>query len=88
MAHHSATKKAIRQTAKRTEQNRARRSQIRTAVKKTESAIAANDQKAAKEAFLVAQKELDRGVQKGVYKQGTVSRKLSRLNAAIKKLAA
>ena len=86
MAHHKSAIKRIRQTERRTEVNRARRSRIRTFVKKVEAAIASGDAKAARAAFLEAQPELDRGVTKGVLAKNTVARKLSRLSARVKAL--
>ena len=88
MAHHKSAKKRIRQTERRTEVNRARVSRIRTFVKKVELAIAAGDKAAADAAFKVAQPEMMRGAQKGVFHKNTMSRKVSRLNARLKSLAA
>ncbi len=88
MAHHKSAIKRIRQTETRTERNRARRSRIRTFVKKVEVAIAAGDQSTANEALRVAQSELSRGVVKGVLKANTASRKISRLNSRVKALSA
>jgi small subunit ribosomal protein S20 len=88
MAHHKSALKRIRQTETRTERNRARRSRIRTYVKKVEMAITAGDQSQANEAFRVAQSELSQGVTKGVLKANTASRKISRLNARVKALSA
>lgn len=79
MAHHKSAKKRIRQTARRTEVNSARRSRVRTFVKKVESAIAAGDRGAAQAALKAAQPELHRGVSKGVLHRNTAARKLSRL---------
>ncbi|AWK85888.1 30S ribosomal protein S20 [Azospirillum thermophilum] len=86
MANHKSAEKRIRQTARRTEVNRARVSRIRTFVKKVEGAIEAGDKSAAAEAFKDAQPELMRGVSKGVLHRNTVARKLSRLSARIKAL--
>ena len=88
MANHKSAEKRIRQTETRTEVNRARVSRIRTFVKKVETAIAVGKKTEAEQAFKEAQPELMRGVSKGVLKMGTVSRKLSRLSARIKNLAA
>ncbi|GLQ04900.1 30S ribosomal protein S20 [Sneathiella chinensis] len=88
MAHHKSAIKRIRQTETRTERNRARRSRIRTFVKKVELAITSGDQAQANEALRVAQSELSRGVAKGVLKANTVSRKISRLNSRVKALSA
>jgi small subunit ribosomal protein S20 len=86
MANHPSAEKRIRQTARRTEVNRARVSRIRTFVKKVETAIASGNKDAAKEAFAEAAPEMQRGVGKGVLHQRTVARKLSRLSARIKAL--
>jgi len=83
MANHKSAEKRIRQTEKRTEVNRARRSRIRTFVKKVEEAIATGDKENARAAFSAAQPELHRGVTKGVLHKNTVARKLSRLHARI-----
>jgi small subunit ribosomal protein S20 len=83
MATHKSAEKRIRQTAKRTEINRARRSRVRTFVKKVEAAIATGDKRAAQSAFQLAQPELHRAVTKRVFHKNTVSRKLSRLAARI-----
>lgn len=88
MAHHKSALKRVRQTAVRTDRNRARMSRIRTYVKKVEEAVAEGDHSKAMEALRVAQSELSRGVVKGVYKKNTASRKISRLNARVKSLAA
>ncbi len=86
MAHHKSAKKRIRQTARRTEVNIARRSRIRTFVKKVETAIASGDKSAAESAFREAQPELHRGITKGVLHRNTVARKLSRLSQRIRTL--
>ena len=86
MATHVSAEKRIRQTARRTDANRARLSRIRTFVKKVETAIATGDKEAAHAAFLAAQPELHRGAQKGVLHKNTVARKLSRLSARINAL--
>lgn len=88
MANHKSAEKRIRQTATRTEVNRARVSRIRTFVKKVEAAIATGKKAEAQQALKEAQPELMRGVTKGVVKKGSASRKLSRLSARIKNLAA
>lgn len=86
MANHKSAEKRIRQTATRTEVNRARVSRIRTFLKKVETAIASGDKSAAADAFKLAQPELMRGASKGVLHANTVSRKLSRLSGRIKAL--
>lgn len=87
MAHHKSAQKRIRQTERRTEVNGARRSRIRTFIKKVESAILSGDKKEAVTAFKAAEPEIMRGVSKGVIKKETASRKVSRLAQRIKVLA-
>ena len=87
MAHHSAAKKSIRQTVRRTAVNRARTSQVRISIKKVESAIDSGDKKSAAAALKAAQPIIHRGVRAGVMHSNTASRKLSRLSARIKALA-
>jgi len=87
MAHHKSAIKRIRRNEKRSVRNHARLSRIRTFIKRVEKAILAGDKKAATEAFALTQPEMDRGVSKGVFHRSTVSRKLSRLNASILKMA-
>ena len=86
MANHPSAEKRNRQTQRRTEVNGARKSRIRSFVKKVETAITSGDKNAAKQAFADAAPEMQRGAGKGVVHQRTVSRKLSRLSARIKAL--
>ncbi len=87
MANTASARKRIRQSARRTERNRARKSRMRTFVNKVEAAIDGGDKSAATEALRSAQPEMQRAANKGVIHKNTVSRKLSRLAARIKKLA-
>ena len=86
MANHASAEKKIRQIERRTLVNRMRLSRVRTFVKKVEAAIVQGNKTEAQAAFRVAQPELMKGAQKGVIKKNTLSRKLSRLSARIKKL--
>ena len=87
MANTASARKRIRQTAKRTERNAARKSRMRTFVKKVEAAISGGDKEKAAAALREAQPEMQRAAGKGVIHANTVSRKLSRLSARIKTLA-
>lgn len=87
MANNASARKRIRQTKVRTARNAARKSRMRTFVKKVEEAIAGGDKSAASDAFRAAQPEMQRASGKGVIHANTVSRKLSRLSARIKALA-
>ena len=88
MAHHKSAEKRIRQTVKRTAINRDRVSQIKTAVKKVETALAAGNKAEAEAALKAAQPELHKGIGKGVIHQNTAARKISRLTKRIKGLKA
>jgi len=86
MAHTISAKKRIRQTERRTDRNKARRSRIRTFVRKVEEALESGDKGAAESAFKAMMPELHRGVSKGLLHKNTAARKLSRLSARIKAL--
>jgi small subunit ribosomal protein S20 len=88
MANNASATKRIRQTVVRTERNQARKSRMRTFVKKVETAIASGDKSAASDALRAAQPEMQRAATKGVTHANTVARKLSRLSARIKALNA
>lgn len=88
MANTAQSKKRARQSETRFAINKARRSRIRTFVRKVEEAIASGNAEAALAALRAAQPELDRGVTKGILHANTVSRKMSRLAARVKALAA
>jgi len=84
MANTKSAKKMVRKIATRTEVNKARRSRMRTHVRKVEEAIEAGDKKAAAEALQAAQPEIMRAAGKGVIHKNTSSRKVSRLSARVK----
>jgi len=88
MANHKSSEKRIRRNARRTDINVSRRSRIRTFIKKVESEIESGNVDAAKQAFAQVQPEMDKGVSKGIFHKNTAARKLSRLSARIKALAA
>ena len=87
MANTPGAKKAVRKIEHRTAVNRARRSRVRTFLRRFEEAVAAGDAKVAATAFVEAQSELMRAVSKGVVHKNTGARKVSRLAAQLKKLA-
>ena len=80
------SKKRARQNERRNDINKARRSRIRTYLRKVEEAIASGDKAAAETALRAAQPELMRGVTKGVMHKNTASRKMSRLSSRVKSL--
>ncbi len=85
MANTPGSKKAIRKIARRTEVNKARRSRVRTYLRKFDEALAGGDAAVAKAAFIQAQSELMRAVGKGVVHKNTGARKVSRLAAQMKR---
>jgi small subunit ribosomal protein S20 len=86
MANTSSAKKAARQAHRRTEINKARKSRLRTFVRKVEEAIELGNAAAAQSALKEAQPELMRAAQKGVLHKRTASNKVSRLAARVKKV--
>ena len=87
MANIKSAKKRVITSQKRADRNKAIRSKTKTAVKKVYTAIEAGDQAAAKEYLRLATAELDKAQTKGVYHKNMVSRKVSRLSAAVNKMA-
>ena len=86
MPSHASAEKRVRQTARRTAVNKNRKSQVRSAVRRVEEALAAGDAAAATAALKEAEPAIMRGVRKGVVHKNTASRKVSRLNARLKSL--
>ena len=87
MGNTKSAKKMVRKIATRTEVNKARRSRMRTYVRKVEEAIEAGDKAAAAEALKAAQPEIMRAAGKGVIHKNASARKVSRLSARVKTMA-
>jgi small subunit ribosomal protein S20 len=79
MANTKSAKKAARQTVRRTEVNKGRRSRLRSSVRKVEEAIASGNKQAAQAALKEAEPVIARTAQKGIVHRKTASRKVSRL---------
>ncbi len=88
MANSPSSKKRALQAERRADINKARRSRMRTFIRKVEEAIAAGESAGAVEALRVAQPEIMRGVTKGVMHKNTASRKMSRLASRVNALGA
>ncbi len=86
MANTRSAKKMVRKIAQRTAVNTARRSRMRTFIRKVEEAIESGDKKAAGEALKQAQPEIMRAAGKGVLHKNTSARKISRLSARVKSM--
>ena len=87
MANTSSAKKAARQAIRRTEVNKARRTRLRTEVRRVEEAIASGDQSGATEALRSAQPVIARAGQLGIIHANAASRKVSRLVKRVKAMA-
>lgn len=79
MANTKSAKKAVRQIARRTAANKARRSHMRSSIRKVEEAIASGNREAAQTALREAEPVMARTAQKGVLHRRAASRKVSRL---------
>lgn len=80
MASHKSAEKCIRKTERRTAMNKNRMSRIRTFIKKAEELMVPNAPKEKlTEALVQAEREIKRGVTKGVIHRNTAARKVSRL---------
>lgn len=86
MANHKSAKTRIVRNNKRSMINGARRSRVRTFVKKVDALIASADKQAATDALKIAESEMMRAAQKGVFKKNMASRTISRLSQKIKAL--
>jgi len=86
MANSPQAKKRARQNERRYQINKARRTRIRTFLRKVEEAIESGDKEAAQAALRAAQPELMRGVSRGIFHKNTVARKMSRLSSRVKAL--
>ena len=87
MANTPQSKKRARQSERRADVNKSRRSRIRTFLRKVEEAIESGDRDAATTSLRAAQPELMRGVTKGIFHKNTVARKMSRLSSRVKAIA-
>ena len=87
MANTPSAKKRIRNTLRKTDINKSRRSRIKTFVRKVEDALESKDAKSAMDSLKAAQPEIMRGVTKGIFHKNTASRKISRLSSRIKSIS-
>ncbi|MDD2959092.1 MAG: 30S ribosomal protein S20 [Lachnospiraceae bacterium] len=87
MANIKSAKKRVLVAKTRNERNKAIKSSVKTAVKKVDAAVAANDKEAASAALLAATTAIDKAASKGVYHKNTASRKVSRMAKAVNGIA-
>jgi small subunit ribosomal protein S20 len=87
MANTSSAKKAVRKIERRTRVNRARRSLMRTQIRKAEEALAAGDSAVAAPVLVATESVIMRSAQKGIIHKNTAARKVSRLARKAKALS-
>ena len=87
MANIESAQKRILVTEPRAARNKSIRSEVKTAIKKVEAAVAANDKEAAKAALTVAISTIESASSKGVYHKNNAGRKVSRLTKLVNTLA-
>ena len=85
MANHFSALKRARQTTKRTVENRANTSRLRTALRHFRAALQSGDSAQAKAIFSDTVSKIDQAVKKGVIHKNTAARYKSRLSARIAK---
>lgn len=86
MANHKSAEKRIRQTLKRTERNKYYRTRVKNLTRALNEAVDSNDVAKAQEALKIANKDIHSFVSKGILSKNTAARKISRLNARVKKV--
>ena len=87
MANIKSAKKRILVNETKAARNKAIKSKVKTAIKKVDAAVAANDKDAAAVALRAAVSEINKATSKGVYHKNTSSRKIARLSIAVNKIA-
>jgi len=87
LANIKSAKKRIIVTATKTERNKAIRSQVKTAIKKVETAVTAGDKEAATAALASATSVISKAETKGVYHKNNASRKVARLAKLVNTIA-
>jgi small subunit ribosomal protein S20 len=88
VAHSLSAKKRIRQNAKKRSINRARKSQVKTQVKRFEEAISSGDTEAASEQYRLVVSKLDKTAATSTMHKKTAARKKSRLAKKLNSLKA
>lgn len=87
MANHKSAKKRALQTVKKTDRNKARKSEVKTALKNIRQAIEAKDKAKAGALLPKVQRLLGKLWSAGIIKKNAAARSTSRLFQQVKKLA-
>lgn len=88
MAHSLSAKKRVRQNAKSRRLNRARKSQVKTQVKRFETALSSGDAEGASEEYRLVVQKLDKTAATSTMHKRTAARKKSRLAKQLNSLKA
>ncbi len=88
MAQSLSAKKRVKQNAKRKAINRARKSQVKTQIKRFEAASSSGDIEAASEQYRLIVKKLDKTAATSTMHKRTAARKKSRLAKQLNSLTA
>ena len=88
MAHSLSAKKRIKQNAKKRTTNRSRKSQVKTKIKRFESALASGNVEAANKEYQLIVKKLDKTAATSTMHKKTAARKKSRLAKRLNALKA
>lgn len=83
-----SAKKRVKVISTKTLRNQMLKSNLKTVIKKFESAVLENDKAKAQEAFTVAVKRIDQATAKGIIKKNTASRKKSQMALKLNKISA
>ena len=87
MANIKSAKKRILVNQTKYERNKSVKSAVKTAVRKVEAAVEANDKAAANEALIAATKLIEMAGSKGIFHKNNVARKVSRLTKLVNTIA-
>ena len=87
MANIKSAKKRILVNRTKYERNKAVKSEVKTAIKRVEDAVANKNADEAKVAFTAASKLIDSACSKGVYHKNNAARKVSRLAQLVNTIA-
>lgn len=87
LANIKSAKKRVLVSATKAERNKEIKSGVKTAVKKVDAAIAANNKEEALSELTNATSVIEKAASKGVLHKNTASRKISRLSKAVNGMA-
>ena len=87
MANIKSAKKRVLIAETRTARNKAIKSEVKTAIKKVDAAVAAKDAETAKACLKAAISVMSKAASKGVYHKNNASRKVARLSKAVNTIA-